>query len=430
MLWIILAGGVAALLARFFSPEPEPIFGKYRQPGRWFWLKYIAMRLLLWIRNKKHINVDVDGQAVHPLVHKERMQTLGEHPLAFDAIFFMACSMDGTSLIVGSERRHHNVINSPIYVLIPGLGLLKHKKLPDTCLFGATNDAYGAEGIRIQPIEPLKTWKVEFDGFMNLKEDPSREFRVKLRCVYTGQWPAFNYDTDLHPHSMAKIIAAESWSRDYFKRLQSAHQSHYEQMGHINGTVQVDDNTYSLNLMSIRDHSTGPVRDMDLLYRYAFYMMFLEDGTMASVIVVNQPCSVSMMESGYVCLPGGAVHNMEWCDFQLYQHGEDGEPPTDHAFSFKAGGTIYRVKVKGEEVAFHFVGWQWEAKIIEMFSTFEINGVKGRGLSEFHYHNSSGRPSNVAATDPEWFADVVKKTYSTPSPYSLRDATKRPYYAK
>lgn len=46
------------------------------------------------------------------------------------------------------------------------MGLLKHKKLPDTCLFGAKDDAYGAEGIRIHPVEPLKTLKVDFDGVM------------------------------------------------------------------------------------------------------------------------------------------------------------------------------------------------------------------------------------------------------------------------
>lgn len=52
-----------------------------------------------------------------------------------------------------------------------------------------------------------------------LREDPSKEFPVKLRGVWTGRWAPFNYDTDLHPHSMAKIIAVEPWSRDYFKRL-------------------------------------------------------------------------------------------------------------------------------------------------------------------------------------------------------------------
>lgn len=429
--WLLLLAVLAALLVKIArARDPEPVFGKYRVPGPRFWIKYVFMRLMLWINKKRAARpaLDARGCPVHPLVDKERLQTLGEHPLAFDAIFFMACSMEGVYVIVGSERRHHGIVNSPIYILIPGLGLLMHKKLPDTCLFGANEEVYGAEGIRLQPVEPLKTWRVEFDGVMRLREDPSKEFNVKLRGVWTGAWPAFDYDSDLHPHSMAKIIAAEEWSRDYFKRLRSAHQSHYEQMGHLRGTVQVDDVVHPLDLMSIRDHSTGPVRDFDLLYRYAFYMMFLEDGSMSSVIVVNQPCSVSRMESGYICLPDGGVHNMEWCDLQLYQHGEDGEPPVDHAFRFKAGGTVYHVKAKGDDMAYHYVGWQWEAKIMEMFSSYEVNGVRGRGLTEFHYHNSTGRPAAAAVNDPEWFADVVQKAHAKASPYSLRNANRRPFH--
>jgi hypothetical protein len=38
-----------------------------------------------------------------------------------------------------------------------------------------------------------------------------------------------------------------------------------------------------------------------------------------------------------VCSPSGEVHPLEWCDFRLYEHGENGRPPTDHSFNFKAG---------------------------------------------------------------------------------------------
>ncbi|KAK3927410.1 CDK5RAP3-like protein [Frankliniella fusca] len=431
MIWglLPLAGLAAVLVALARAKDPPPVFGRYRVRGPRFWIKYVFMRVVLWIRKRAARPVlDAEGRPVHPLVDKERLQVLGEHPLAFDAIFFMACDLEGAYVIAGSERRHHGVVNSPIYIRIPGLGLLMHTKLPDTCLFGADGVVYGAEGIRLQPVEPLKTWCVEFDGVMKLQEDPSKQFNVKLRGVWTAGWPAFNYDTDTNPHTMAKTVAVEEWSRDYFNRLKSAHQSHYEQMGHLRGSVQVDDVVHPLDLMSIRDHSTGPVRDFDLLYRYAFYMMFFEDGSMSSIIVVNQPCSVSRFESGYICLPGGEVHSMEWCDLELWQHGEDGEPPVDHAFRFKAGGTEYHVKAKGDGMAYHYVGWQWEAKIMEMFSSYEMNGVRGRGLSEFHYHNSSGRPAERAVNDPDWFAGVVKEAYAKPSPYSLRDFHRRPYH--
>lgn len=43
------------------------------------------------------------------------------------------------------------------------------------------------------------------------------------------------------------------------------------------------------------------------------------------------------LQAGYVYNPNGEVYPLEWCDFELYEHGEKGRPPTDHSFSFKAG---------------------------------------------------------------------------------------------
>jgi hypothetical protein len=38
-----------------------------------------------------------------------------------------------------------------------------------------------------------------------------------------------------------------------------------------------------------------------------------------------------------VCTPDGALYALEWCDFQLHENGENGRPPKDHSFNFKAG---------------------------------------------------------------------------------------------
>jgi hypothetical protein len=38
-----------------------------------------------------------------------------------------------------------------------------------------------------------------------------------------------------------------------------------------------------------------------------------------------------------VYTPDGALYPLEWCDFQLYENGENGRPPADHSFNFKAG---------------------------------------------------------------------------------------------
>ncbi len=65
-----------------------------------------------------------------------------------------------------AERKSRIYLVVPPSWKMPGLGLLRSKKLPDTVLFGAQDGLFGAEGIRIQPVKPLKQWRVEFEGVM------------------------------------------------------------------------------------------------------------------------------------------------------------------------------------------------------------------------------------------------------------------------
>jgi hypothetical protein len=55
-----------------------------------------------------------------------------------------------------------------------------------------------------------------------------------------------------------------------------------------------------------------------------------------------------------------------------------------------------------------FLGWQWEARILERFCEFTVDGVPGWGVSEWHYKNHTGRPKEYAETDPEHTKNVEK----------------------
>ncbi|XP_024937100.1 uncharacterized protein LOC107264026 isoform X2 [Cephus cinctus] len=317
-------------------------------------------------------------------------QKLSPHSKAFDAVFFMATTKDGFYLVGGAERRHSGVVNGLFYVAVPGVGLLCSSKIPDTVLHGARENEFGAEGIRFIPIEPMKHWRVEFEGDMWHHDDPNKTSKVVVRGDWKSNLPYFDFDTDSNISTMCSAIARESWSREYFEFLKNAHQSHYEQMGTLKATVTLDGKEYRLDCQAFRDHSYGFKRDWKLMHRYIFHMLFLEDGTTASIGVICQPCTCSVLKIGYVYKPDGTLYPLEWCDLQLYQHGENGSPPRDHAFSFKAGGTVYRVQVDVEYESIHYKGEEREARMVERFVRYHVNGkVKGRGVSEFHYNNSN-----------------------------------------
>ncbi|PSN35517.1 hypothetical protein C0J52_18435 [Blattella germanica] len=330
-------------------------------------------------------------------------QPLSSDTKAFDAVFFIAANKDGYYLVAGAERRHYGTINGLCYLVVPGKGLLCNPKIPDTILFGAKDNEFGAEELSLKPVKAMKKWKISYKGNMRLETDPSQVFVVNIDAEWTSDLPFFNYDTDLHPSTVARAIGRETWSREYFKSLERAHQTHYEQMGMLHADIKINSEILSVKMPSFRDHSYGNKRDWELMYRYAFHMFFLEDGTKGTIGLICQPCTCSRLETGYVYTSSGDIHPLEWCDFELHRHGENGRPPTDHSFRFKAGPTVYDVQVKEEYQSTHYKGWKWEARLVERFVKYIVNGIPGRGVSEFHYYNKGGRPQYIADKDPDWF---------------------------
>ena len=80
----------------------------------------------------------------------------------------------------------------------------------------------------------------------------------------------------------------------------------------------------------------------------------------------------------------------------------------DHGFRFKAGDEWYEVQVKVLDFAELFMGWEWEARILERFCEYKVNGVHGWGVSEWHYRNRTPRPAELSSLDPENVKNVKK----------------------
>ena len=101
---------------------------------------------------------------------------------------------------------------------------------------------------------------------------------VKLDLMWRSDEGIFNYDTDMSPYAAARAFAKEDWNKQYFKDLEKAHQTHYEQMGRIDGELEFcndkkddDINTgekksesFVLQMPSFRDHSYGMLKIVTL----------------------------------------------------------------------------------------------------------------------------------------------------------------------
>jgi hypothetical protein len=103
----------------------------------------------------------------------------------------------------------------------------------------------------------------------------------------------------------------------------------------------------------------------------------------------------------------GSLHALELVDLPLYYHGEGGDPPKDYGMKVKAtNGHTYYVQVKVLETQELYIGWEWEARIVERRCKFTVDGIEGYGISECMYRNVTGRPEEYKKTDPEWVRTV------------------------
>lgn len=71
------------------------------------------------------------------------------------------------------------------------------------------------------------------------------------------------------------------------------HQTHYEQMGHLTGSVFVDGEEHKVNIPCVRDHSFGKSREWRNFHRYVLHYIFLENGDCIAAGVVCQPAILS-----------------------------------------------------------------------------------------------------------------------------------------
>lgn len=116
-------------------------------------------------------------------------------------------------------------------------------------------------------------------------------------------------------------------------------------------------------------------------------MFYMDDNTRICCGVISQPCSISHFEIGYVIHEDKQIHPIQECDLMLYQHGEDGNPPKQLAFSFVSNNESYDCKITYLHDSVHYKGSDIEAKLYERFFTCEVNGRRGKGISEWHYNN-------------------------------------------
>jgi hypothetical protein len=413
LLYLVYIFVLASIVCYFFLlPDRPPLCGVYSQPGKFYLIKYAFFRVLYWLRQKQQEraqNSSDGGNGGKPAGYgvksksdvkdMEKMQTLpSEAPLAVDAVYFNAADRDGAYFVASCARRHENVSQVVLMIYLPEIGLLELPSLPDTSLRRTDEDSkkqFGASGLTIEPLEPMKRWRIRYEGELRLNGDEKQIFKAKLHVDWTACSDYFDFDTDMNAHALAASIAREPWSREFFERLRVAHQTHHEQFGDYRGTITLSGGSSpggelqrQLNMRGGRDHSYGNIRQWSHFHRYAMQFVHTEDGLCFNAAVVSIPnVTMSRLEFGYV-FKNGRKLALRSVDIPLADLGETTEAPRVYEFRFEdEERTKYEVECEVLHRPYFYIGegGRRDAIILEQMCRYKVNGKRGWGLSEWQY---------------------------------------------
>ncbi|XP_071084332.1 rifampicin phosphotransferase-like [Haliotis cracherodii] len=415
MMMLAAAVGVASgVFIWLFLKPSNPRHGIYAVPGRWYWLKKAVFYLMFCVRkwqNKKKGQEQGQtdnfskgyGKGNTDPASIDGPQILGQDPYAIDTAYYAGFGEDGSKVVFRIARRHGRSAELWLFLDLPGIGQLQHPVHPDTDVYNTDGKNFSAGGLTFELLQPMRRWKISYSGLMrvglcnDIDTKPDKFVQTKISFIWDAFTDHFNFDTDISAVAIADGVARELWTKEFWARLQSKHQTHYEQWGEMRGRIAVEGfDERRLSLKTMRDHSYG-VRDWRTFYRYVIHFIYVETGLTAQVGIVSHPDTMSHLMIGYVAYPNGDLVSVSEVSLKLWEVGEDGTPPKQYRFTFTANSQLYTVEVRTGVTPVWYHHGDRGGKVMEVFSTYTVNGREGRGLVEYFYRNPDG-PSYTQQT--------------------------------
>lgn len=412
MFWtIVLSVVVLFLVWELLRPECRNQF----KPGRFYYIKKWLFRVLLFLNSRKKAGTVERqtgtlqrkdrgyGRSVRSPALLDVCQPLEDDPYAIDTVYFNGFDQDGTFLALRMARKQNREGELWVWLNVPGIGFFQHPILPDAAVYNIDDTGYRALGAKFQVIEPLRSWRVTYNGLLrkglcnDVHKKPEQFVNVKMTFKWECFNDPFNFDLDLDKNLLADAIAREKWTKDFWTKLRGKHQTHYEQCGELTGQIEIEGHdARQVNLKSFRDHTFG-VRNWAMFYRYAVHYIWIEEvGVMAMVAVLWMPDYISMLKTGYLAFANGETYPVTGIDFDIETITKENTPPEKYSFTFNAADELYKVDLVTTVTpeAYHYR--DRISRVLERFCTYTVNGRKARGLTEYHYRNPDGPAMNEA----------------------------------
>ncbi|KAJ1521432.1 hypothetical protein ONE63_003103 [Megalurothrips usitatus] len=424
--WLVFAGGPPASSGS--SPSPS----SWYFPVKRLWA-LLAVRRLREARAQRlaRLTAAADPRAADRAVFlpSEYDRRLEEPRLLLaegvvDSLCFHGADFHGSYLMVRLTRMRHCLARVALQLKV-GDDVYQLPQMPDS-LMSRTGGAWTAGGdwgcLRIEVLEPLRSWRVAFNGV--LREGPPRSHRgwdglpgdqdrlrhVRFNFIWHACSTVYNCRHDWSPRLLADTLAREPWRSDNWMDIIKGHVGGYDQWGTLHGEVRVEGAAArEVYLRGLRQRRWG-ANEAGRLHRRVTVSGVLRNGVMYSVGADCHPGQLSHAAYGHVRDTEGALHPIDWSSLSLPQLAEDRELiPKHFVLQFSAGGVRY-------ESAVHLPGattaavlcerpWSWlmllEPAECSLQWACRGQGVQqGVGLAEFCYRYDGACPLPPAAPAP------------------------------
>lgn len=329
-------------------------------------LKYWIARQMVKRTKKRQFPVDFLEQK-----HVDLSQ-----PYPNDSSYFYGGDREGNAFITrmafrGPNRTHEYWFD----FFLKGKGFFGIRKDP-----GPDGQGFRMGNLIYEPIIIGSQWRVKFSGEVEDREGGVHSCDADL--VFTGSHPVYDFARSSDHNQIARAIAAEAWTREFFHHMKDTHQVHYEQTGKFSGHIVLDGIRHNLDMMASRDHSFGS-RNWLTWDRHYWITGISENGYHWTVTTIKWQF-LGRLTAGFVVGPDGVADAIVECTDLATISREKLLPNQGIIDIHTRSGKHHRLEFwrDGEFPYLHDDKYMMR----EGIARYRFNGVEGLGMAEFGFH--------------------------------------------
>ena len=307
-----------------------------------------------------------------PLYALESRHHQPELPNFNDSTYFFGRNDDGFAMVARLGFRNNRAPEFWYAIKIPSLGTFRLDTLE-----GESQGGFQYGAMHFECIEPGKKWEYKYDGPI-FKE--GQNHHIKMHLTFKATKPVFNFDEGaVDAWSMSETLAKEDWNREFFQKLKEIRQMHYEQVGEIDGFLEIDGQKHEVNLRSIRLHSSGQ-RVWRTWNRHIWFAGVLDNGEAFNISRIRYDFLNFDLSAGFIT-SGESYTALKDCDnFETFAGRYI---PKNFSINFEIPQNPPKTLKVYTEDFFPFSMEKGIYQIREGIARFELDGVQGIGIAEF-----------------------------------------------